>query len=397
MKLSRIFLFLFCMMFSLTAQAEQIQPIEQVQFYQNGNDKFEALIADMQQARHHIHVEYFIFANDDIADRLLQVMRRKVRQGVKVRLIIDGYYDVKRDYNYRYHLGMLQADGIDVHLYNPYVAPYINHNLRDHRKIVVIDGRVGYTGGFNVADYNIQGKPGVYGSYVDTHVRMEGAAVEQLQSAFADHFVHVGGDPFEGEAYYPFTMGEERAGGDIRASVVERSRHNGNRRTLRKSVVSMIDEAHHNLYIQSPYLLPTPGIRRALRRALRRGVDVNIMFSERGDTRMFDFANATYARKLQRRGAHVWLYEEGFLHSKVLTADGYSGMVGSMNLDYRAMRWNEEIAVRIFDTRFVRDLNVSFEKQKEHSKVFDEQYYKNLPIEYRISGHFIDYFLGWCL
>lgn len=396
MRQYRIVFLVLSFLFSIALQAQTQVPVEQVDFYQNGSDKFEALLADMQKAKHHLHVEYFIFANDAIADRMLQVMRRKVREGVKVRLIIDSYYDVKREYNYRYRIGMMQADGIDVYLYDPYKFPYINHNMRDHRKIVIIDGKVGYTGGFNVADYNIKGKPGEYGGYVDTHVRLEGAVVEQLQALFNSHFEHVGGSPFGGENYFPYTYGLE-CDGNYEAAVIARGRHDGKRRELRKAIVRFINNAQHDITIQSPYILPTPGVRRALRKALRRGVKVSVMFSEKGDLETLDLGNISYARQLQRRGAEVWLYQDAFLHSKVLTADGNTCMVGSMNLDYRALRLNEEVGVIVYGEKPTRQLNESFEKAKSNCIPMDDEYLKKLRLTRRISGRMIDYFFSWGL
>lgn len=359
-----------------------------VDFYQRGADKFEALLSDMQQAKEYLHVEYFIFANDQIGDRMLVMMRKKAREGVKVRLIIDGYYDVNRHYDYSKRLGMLRGDGIDVHIYNPYVFPYANHVLRDHRKIVVIDGRVGYTGGFNVADYNIHGKPGVYGSYVDTHVRLEGPAVVQLNDLFLEHFNRVSGEDI---ALSSDTLT------DSNVQIVARGRKDNKKQQMRKAVISFIDGAKHDLYLQSPYLLPTPGVRRALRRALGRGVKVHVMFSEKGDTPSFDLGNVAYARTLQRRGAEVWLYRDGFLHSKVLTSDGTDCMVGSMNLDYRALRWNEEVGAVISDNAAAAWLDSTFVSAQEHCTRMDDLYYSNLPRKRRISGYLIDYFLSWCL
>jgi len=365
--------------------------VERVDFYQSGEKKFEALLADMQQARNFINVEYFIFANDQIADRLLTVMRRKAREGVKVRLIIDGYYDVDREYNYSKRLGMLRGDGIEVYIYNPFDFPYINHVLRDHRKIVVIDGRIGYTGGFNVADYNIHGKPGIYGSYVDTHVRLEGAVVSQLNNLFFEHFNRLSD---EDNAAVEVVAGTGKAG---RAAIVARGKYDGRKKEMRKAVISFIDNANHDLYIQSPYLLPTPGVRRALRRAIQRGVKVHVMFSKKGDTPSFDLGNISYARKLQRKGAEVWLYQDAFLHSKVLTADGESCMVGSMNLDYRALRWNEEVGAVLYGSEPANWLDSAFVAAKENCVRMNDDYYSNLSRKTRISGHLIEYLLSWCL
>lgn len=371
-----------------------------IQLFQNGAEKFEALLNDMQHAQHHIHCEYFIFANDSIGNRFIEVMRQKARQGVEVRLIVDGYYDVKRHYRYADRLKELRNASIDIRIYEPYVFPYVHRVIRDHRKIVVIDGRIGYTGGFNVADYNITGKD-VYGGYVDTHVRLQEPAVEELQFLFAEHFEKCGGAPFGGEQYYPYTAAVTEgtsADGQHRIDIVERGRQTWAKKAeMRRAVIAFIDAAQDSLHIQSPYLMPTPGVRRALRNALKRGVKVSILFSEIGDTPVFDRGNTAYAHKLQKRGAQVWLYQGAFQHSKVLTADGCRCLVGSTNLDFRALRWNEEVAAVITDRQATQWLDSAFANNLKHTQQLTPQYYYNLPIQTRIKGSLADIFLSWCL
>ncbi len=369
-----------------------------VRFYQSGTEKFAALLGDMLSARHHIHCEYFIFADDSIGHRMIEVMRQKAAEGVEVRLVIDGYYDVCRGYHYGKRLEQLRADGIDIRIYAPYVFPYVHRVLRDHRKIVVIDGRVGYTGGFNVADYNIQGKPGVYGGYVDTHVRVEGTAVDGLQRLFAEHFVKAGGRDFgHGADYYPHEA-LTATDSTLAITVVERGRQSWTKKAeMRRAVVRFIDRATDSLHIQSPYLLPTYRIRRALRKAQERGVKVEVLYSETGDTPLFDAGNVHYSRKLQRRGARVWLYADAFQHSKVLTADGERCLVGSANLDYRAMRWNEEVALVMDNREAVQWLDSAFVASKENARPMDGKYYRNLPFKHRLKGALADIFLSWCL
>lgn len=389
-------------------QAIPVYEADSICFFSDGEGKFRSLLADMRNARHHIHAEYFIFANDSIGDLMIDVMRQKARQGVECRLVIDGYYDVTRGYGYSTRLRELRADGIDVRIYEPYVFPYIHRVLRDHRKIVVIDGRIGYTGGFNVADYNIHGKPGIYGGYNDMHVRLEGSCVEGLQHLFSEHFeacasARGSARGFDGSAYYPYTAAVLE-GSDVlppdaeSVCILERGRQNHRKKAeMRRAIVQMIDASRDSLHISSPYLLPTPAVRRALLRAIRRGVHVEILFSEQGDTPLFDYGNLHYCRSLQRRGAEVWLYQDAFQHSKVIMSDGSSCLVGSVNLDYRATRWNEEVAALILSHDATSWLDSAFVANQASSRRFDSQYYRNLPLATRIKGLFADYFLSWCL
>ncbi len=373
--------------------------VDSVQFFQSGADKFESLLRDMASAKHHIHCEYFIFANDSIGHRIIDMMKLKARQGVECRLLVDGYYDKKRGYRYDKRIKLLRNHGIEVCVYAPYEFPYAHRVLRDHRKIVVIDGRISYTGGFNVADYNIKGKPGIYGGYVDTHVRLEGQVVEGLQFLFANHFERSGGSRFEGNAYYPYTAAHyAHRRGSAEACIVERSHHiYPKKMEMRRTVVKLIDEARDSLHITSPYLLPIPSVRRAIRRAQKRGVHVEILFSEEGDTPLFDVGNLNYAHRLHRRGAEVWLYRGAFQHSKILTVDGRCSLVGSVNLDSRAMRWNEEVAALIFDEASAHWLDSTFVENQRKAHRLTDEYYENLPFSKRMKGFFANYFLSWCL
>ncbi len=372
--------------------------VDSVQFFQSGAEKFESLLRDMASAKHHIHCEYFIFANDSIGQRVIEMMKRKAREGVECRLLVDGYYDKKRGYRYDKRLKLLRMHGIETCVYAPYEFPYAHRVLRDHRKIVVIDGRIGYTGGFNVADYNIKGKPGIYGGYVDTHVRLEGQVVEGLQFLFANHFERSGGRGFDGAAYYPYTDAQHDIRHGRRVAIVERSHHYYlKKQEMRRTVVKLIDSAHDSLHITSPYLLPIPSVRRAIRRAQRRGVHVEILFSEAGDTPLFDVGNLNYAHRLHRRGAEVWLYRDAFQHSKILSVDGQWSLVGSVNLDSRALRWNEEVAALVIDTASAQWLDARFLENQRKSRRLTDEYYENLPRWTRIKGFFANYFLSWCL
>lgn len=383
----------------LGEKAIPVYDVDSIAFYQSGQEKYESLLLDMQQAKHHIHCEYFIFANDVIANRVLEVMKQKSKEGVQCRLLVDGYYDRQRGYNYVSRLEKLRKEGIQIYVYEPYTFPYVHRVLRDHRKIVVIDGKIGYTGGFNVADYNIKGKP-AYGQYVDTHVRLEGACVEGLQFLFSQHFEKAGGKGFDGDSYYPYTADECVSSEESVCSVavIERGRQcRVKKAEMRRVTVKLIESAKDSLHITSPYLLPIPSVRRALRQALRRGVHVEVLFSEQGDTPILDAGNTYYAHLLQRRGAEIWLYEGAFQHSKVMTVDGQTSMVGSVNLDSRAMRWNEEDAVIIMDPSSAQWLDSAFVDNQGSSHRMTQEYYKKMPFSRRIKGFFVNYLLSWCL
>lgn len=366
-------------------------------FFQSGSEKFEALLADMRAAQHSIHAEYFIFANDSIGSEVLSVMVQKAAQGVEAQLLIDGYYDRKRGYNYASRLDSLRALGLDVRLYDPYRFPYFNHALRDHRKIVVIDDSIAYTGGFNVADYNIQGKPGIYGAYIDTHVRLVGEGVAQLQQVFAQHFNALAHSPSSTSRRVPEVPAASPEPGVGVQALVRSHASRAAQRQMRDSIAALINAAHDSLLITSPYFLPPLGIRKALKRALQRGVKVSVMFSNTGDTPLLDHANKHYALKLVRQGAQVWLYQDGFLHSKVLTADGEVALVGSANLDCRALRFNEEVAVLIRHPEAAAWLDSAYLQHQTASVQLTPATYRKMSARRRILGFIADNLLYWGL
>lgn len=397
MRLKYLQLFLLFLLVCPCFAEQVVYDVDSIQLYQSGKEKYESLLRDMLQARHHIHCEYFIFANDEIAHRLLDVMRQKAKEGVECRLVVDGYYDRQRHYNYKKRLSQLRQQGIQVYVYEPFQFPFVHRVPRDHRKIVVIDGKVGYTGGFNVADYNIKGKP-AYGGYIDTHVRLEGQAVEALQFLFSQHFEHAGGEGFDGALYYPYTGSGYVAEGTSGVSIIERGRQcRAKKKEARVAIRKFINSTKDSLHITSPYFLPTLGVRYAIHKALKRRVHVEVLFSEGGDTPIFDAGNLSYARHLQKQGAEVWLYEGAFQHSKIMMADGEKCMVGSINLDYRALRFNEEVGAIIYNPDATQWLDSAFVQNQRSSHKMTEGYYKNLPFSTRIKGFFANYFFSWGL
>ena len=362
-----------------------------VELLMSGQEKFDHLFADIRRARHTIHLEYFNFRNDSIASLLFDILREKRREGVIVRALFDGFgNDSNNQPLLKHHITSLREDSIDIHEFDPIRFPWVNHIWpRDHRKIVVIDDSIAYTGGMNVADYYIKGTEQV-GSWRDMHCRLTGPVVAQLQRIFAHIWEKTTGEQISvGNLACLIPHAEEDTELDKRDSlqtqeasgslvgIVNREPGTvyspplegegsgvgallGKNSAMRFFYTHAIDAAQDTLRIINPYFTLTPSLNRALKRALKRGVVVDILLSEKSDIPLTPDCCFYNAHKLMKRGARVWLYKPGFHHSKIMMVDGRFCTVGSANLDARGMRFDYEENAVILDSIVTRQLNDMF-------------------------------------
>ena len=341
----------------------------QVTLLMSGQAKFDDMFAHIRQARQSIHLEYFNFRNDSIASLLFDILREKRREGVEVRALFDGFgNDSNNQPLKKYHLKALRDDSIDIYEYDPIRFPWVNHIWpRDHRKIVVIDGRIAYTGGMNVADYYIKGTEQV-GSWRDMHCRIEGSAVSDLQHIFCRLWQKVTGENILLPRYF-----RPQAAGNMTVGIVNREPGSvrtadgytvGQNDAMRRLYVSAIDAAQDSLKLINPYFVLVKSVKKALERAIDRGVDVQIMVSAKSDVPLTPDVVFYTVHKLMKRGARVWLYKPGFHHSKILMVDGRFCTVGSANLDARSMRFDYEDNAVILNPEVTRQLDNMFDRDK---------------------------------
>lgn len=343
----------------------------------SGQEKFDDMFKAIRQAKSSIHLEYFNFRNDSIASLLFDILREKRREGVEVRAMFDGFGNDSNNQPLRKrHLKKLRADSINIVEYSPIRFPWINHIFgRDHRKIVVIDGKVAYTGGMNVADYYIKGTKQV-GEWRDMHCRIEGDAVNELQAIFIRIWNRTTGENVHGAKYYRGGTDTKFAGlkpdttataGRKTVAIINREPY----RTpaiMRTFYINAINQAQDSIKIINPYFTLIPKVTKALTRAIRRGVKVEIIQSAKSDIPLTPDCAYYQAHKLMKRGATVWMYKPGFHHSKIMMVDGRYCTVGSTNLDARSLKCDfEENAVivdrcttRELDEMFIRDTKKSF-------------------------------------
>ena len=343
----------------------------------SGQEKFDDMFTAIRQARHSVHLEYFNFRNDSIADMLFDLLRQKRKEGVEIRALFDGFGNDSNNQPLRKsHLVALRHDSIDIREFDPVRFPWVNHIWpRDHRKIVVIDGIVAYTGGMNVADYYIKGTEQV-GAWRDMHCRIEGDAVNELQHIFANIWLETTGENLFKDSLY-FRGGSQmkmtglkpdttRTAGRKMVGIVNREPHITND-AMRYFYVNAIDCARDSLRIINPYFTLIPSIKSALKRALKRGVKVDLMISSKSDIPLTPDCAFYNMHKMMKRGAHVWLYQPGFHHSKVMMVDGRFCTVGSTNLDARSLRFDYEENAVIIDACTTKELDNMFDRDKLQS------------------------------
>lgn len=337
--------------------------VEEIDIFTEGEAMYVHLLQDIAKAKHHIHIEAYIFEQGEWLDRLTSALIRKRREGVDVRLIYDylGSYSVDKDYWQR-----LQGQGIQVYPFLPVKLPLLSStvNYRNHRKLIIIDGAVGYVGGMNFADKYARGNE--LGQWRDTHFRLVGDAVSSLQGTFLLDWYVVSRRVITAEPFFPrgrscsCSLEENRQalqfviGGPI-----------DDQPNIEQAFVRLIYGARSSIKIQTPYFLPTETLHRALVSAALSGVDVEIMLPERNDSRVTSYAIASYIDSLLEVGIKVYWYASGFLHSKLMMVDGVVSAVGSANLDFRSLEHNFEIAGLLYHEALTLRLEQIFERDKE--------------------------------
>ena len=346
-----------------------------VELLMTGREKFADLFDAIRQARHHIHLEYFNFRNDSIANALFDLLAEKAKEDVEVRAMFDAFGNWSNNQPLKkQHLQAIKARGIEIVKFDPITFPYVNHAMhRDHRKIVVIDGKTGYTGGMNIADYYINGLPKI-GKWHDMHIRIEGDAVRYLQGIFLTMWNRETGQHIGGPAYfpplphYPDSIAEEIA-------IVDRTPRETPRSISHAYAVS-IEAARKNIQIVNPYFVPTKSIRKAIKKALKNGTEVEIMIPAVSDIPFTPEASFYIAHKLMKRGARIYLFKDGFHHSKVMMIDSTFCTVGTANLNSRSLRYDYETNAFIFDPATTHRLNGMFERDKQNSTLLTPEMWK---------------------
>lgn len=343
----------------------------------SGREKFQDMFAAIRQARKSIHLEYFNFRNDSIANALFDLLAQKVTEGVEVRALFDGFGNDSNNRPLRKkHVEYQRSRGIQLYEFDPIRFPWINHVFhRDHRKIVVIDGRIAYTGGMNVADYYIKGTE-VVGEWHDMHCRIEGEEVNTLQRIFLRMWNRVTGENVSGDQYFrqewdksAFTRlkpDTTSTAGRKMVCIANREPHR-TPKVMRRFYVGAINSAKDSIKLLNPYLTLTHSVKKAIKRALKRGVKFEVMLAEKSDIPLTPDCAFYNLHWMMKKGAEVWIFQGGFHHTKVIMVDGKFCTVGSTNLDARSLRWDYEENAIIIDKPTTHELSTLFDRDKQRS------------------------------
>lgn len=364
----------------------------------SGQEKFDDMFCAIRQARSSVHLEYFNFRNDSIASLLFDLLAEKAKEGVEVRALFDGFgNDSNNQPLLKKHIKAIRKRGIEIHEFDSIRFPWINHVLhRDHRKIVVIDGQIAYTGGMNVADYYINGTPQV-GEWRDMHCRIDGDEVNTLQAIFlriwnktARQNVH-GAKYFRGirGGYYFHDLKPDTCctAGHKMVGIINREPRTSNK-IIRQFYFNAINDAKDSIKLVNPYLTLTGKLKRALKRAVKRGVKVEVMVSAKSDIPLTPDCVFYNVHKLMKHGVDVYIYEPGFHHTKIIMVDGMFCTVGSANLNSRSLRFDYEENAVIIDPCTTAELSHMFDHDKTRSFKLTPEKWK----EFRTGWQ---KFIGW--
>jgi cardiolipin synthase len=350
-----------------------------IELIQNGAF-WDRVIADLEEARATINYETFLSLEGELTKRMAEVFCRKAREGVQVRVMLDGSGGRKFG---KSALADLKAAGVTVRKYHAIELRNLGIlNNRDHRKIFVIDGRIGYVGGHCLVDTwlgDAQDKK----HFRDISARVEGPVVSQLQSAFAENWVEETGEVTGGEEFFP----KLEPKGESRAHVVWTSPA-GSPSTLKLLHYMVIRAAKKSITIQNPYFLPDPDARKALLEAVKRGVNVRIMIpsTNASDSKFVQHASHHHYGTLLKGGVKLYDYERTLLHQKVISIDGCWAAIGSTNFDDRSFEVNDEVTLVVYDERIAQELEQIFEADLQHAtKVELGPWRKRSPIHKAID------------
>ncbi len=324
-----------------------------IEIYTSGTSTFSSLFEEIKKAKDHIHLQFFIFDDDRISNKLRELLIKKAKEGVRVRMIYDYWGSFKLSNSY---VNSLREAGIYVNAFLPFrwkISRNSKINYRNHRKLVVVDGKIGFIGGLNVADRYIYGNS--LGKWRDTFVRLEGAAVHGLQLLFMVDWYFVDRKFIDGPEYFPIPQ-------EFDENLIQlvSSGPDTDWESIMQGIASAIMSATKYVYIHTPYYMPTDVIADCVEIAALSGVDVRLMIPVRSDSPLSDASTSSYLGTVLEAGVRVFRYKKGFLHSKAIVIDDFISIIGSTNFDERSFAQNFEANAFIYDSKTGEQLKELF-------------------------------------
>lgn len=338
----------------------------EVEIFTNGYELFPALLREIGKAKHHIHIDIFIFSDDELGNLVADALIDKAREGVEVRVIYDdvGCWNVKQSFFER-----MRDGGVDVHAFMPVKFPAFTSkvNYRNHRKLIIIDGKVGFIGGMNIATRYVKGT--AKQDWRDTHLMVKGGAVYGIQRAFLVDWYFVDRTLITNREYYPDQ--DPRISNNCLAQVVTSSPISP-WPDIMQGYVRVLIEARRYVYMESPYFLPSEPVLFAMRTAALTGVDVRLMIPMKSDSKIVQWASISYVMETIEAGVKVYLYKDGFNHSKILVSDDCISTCGSTNIDVRSFEHDFESNIFFYDKGMALRMKKIFLEDQKHCQLVDE-------------------------
>jgi cardiolipin synthase len=339
----------------------------------NGTETFEEIIKEIKNAKNHIHLEYYIIRDDSIGNKIQQLLIEKALVGIEVRLIYDGVGSRKISMNY---LSELKKAGVKTKCFLPVVMPFLNSkiNYRNHRKIIVIDGKVGFVGGLNIGDEYLS-KNKKIGFWRDTHLKLQGDSVYFLQNIFIQDWYFVNKEKLVDRKYFPFV---NKCGNCV--VQIASSGPDSDWETIQQAYFTTIASAEKQILINSPYLIPDDSILMALKTAALSGVDVRILLPGKPDKKIVYWASHSYFKELLEAGVKIYKFKKGFMHAKILLVDKTIASIGTANMDIRSFQLDFEVNALIYDKNVYERLEKDFFEDIKYSEEVSLDFFIKRPL-----------------
>ncbi|MBC8768675.1 cardiolipin synthase [Arenibacter sp. BSSL-BM3] len=347
----------------------------ELRLLKDGKTTFESIFDALENAQHRINLQYYIFEEGELTNRLILLFERKIAHGVEVRMIYDGIGSFSLSKAY---LKKLMAIGVEVYPFLPFKFGrfFSSLNYRNHRKIIVVDGKVAFTGGINVSDKYLKGDIEL-GNWHDMHLRLEGTAASHLDFVFAMDWYLVCQKTI---SLLPLELDMDRVEKNVGKLVqIVAGGPDDDFPSLEQTYFTIINKAKDYLYITNPYIIPGQAIMQALQTAALGGVDIRLMVSENADNKIVSWSVRSYFESMLKSGIKIYLFPDGFLHSKIIVSDDAIATIGTANLDDRSFEQNYEVNAIVYDEPFAKLLKEDFLKDANLSRMLSYEEYLKRP------------------
>lgn len=346
----------------------------ELQLLKDGKTTFKAIFSALENARTQIHIQYYIFEEGELADRLFRLFKQKIAEGVAVRMIYDGIGSFSLSKSY---VKELTAIGVEVYSFLPFKFGrfFSSLNYRNHRKIIVVDGEIAFTGGINISDKYLKGEVGL-GNWHDMHLGLKGPAANHLDQVFMMDWYLVSQTLLQ-----PLVLPQKEIKSTAKSELVQivAGGPDDDFPVLEQTYFSIINKAKDYLYITNPYIIPGQALIQALQTSALSGVDVRLLVSENADNRLVSWSVHSYFELFLKSGIKIFLFPDGFLHSKIIVSDDSISTIGTANLDDRSFEQNYEVNAIMYNKNFARLLREDFEKDCNTSKLLTYEEYVKRP------------------